>query len=350
MWKEKPLKRALPLVRLHSAQHSWRLQKYIFWGKKSFFSDLFFSFDPLDRIYHHSRRTAATLPLLPLVFISLLSLSGDAGTIQSAVNPGRRMYTVLPPPADYKTNSEKSVTLPQLENINSDKDPAGKKIIIVHLCTCVLMCTIKLCEIYSMGFLQVSNIMKVTSENQSCVWTEENLNAAQMFAWAWAIFTLIRLLTLLFVRVNFYNFSYLTSSFELMLLPRWNDLDPRWLSALSVAINRWNDQNVIRVLAHYTCLHTHHFTERRSLSTWRASALPHWNRGDLLAETVRCLNVPTWNNDEVNSSLINCTRRPNSALIESHFWFSELRALLFKVGLGWVSQRFCDDKSINVIL
>ncbi|KAI9537575.1 hypothetical protein NQZ68_023820 [Dissostichus eleginoides] len=48
----------------------------------------------------------------------------DAGTTQSADNPGRRMYTALPPPADYKRDSEKSVTLSQLESINSAEDPA----------------------------------------------------------------------------------------------------------------------------------------------------------------------------------------------------------------------------------
>ncbi|XP_049917132.1 glutamate-rich protein 1 isoform X2 [Epinephelus moara] len=47
----------------------------------------------------------------------------DTGT-QSAATPGRRMYTVLPPPTDYKTDSEKSVTLPQFESINSAEDPA----------------------------------------------------------------------------------------------------------------------------------------------------------------------------------------------------------------------------------
>ncbi|KAF1375039.1 hypothetical protein PFLUV_G00235290 [Perca fluviatilis] len=53
---------------------------------------------------------------------------GDAGTTQSATNQGRRMYTVLPPPADYKTDSEKPVTLPQLESINSAEDPAEKSV------------------------------------------------------------------------------------------------------------------------------------------------------------------------------------------------------------------------------
>lgn len=58
-----------------------------------------------------------------------MSVSGDAAT------PGRRVYTVLPPPADYKTDSEKSITLPQSESINSAEDPAGKTTIISHLWT-----------------------------------------------------------------------------------------------------------------------------------------------------------------------------------------------------------------------
>ncbi|XP_054470217.1 glutamate-rich protein 1 isoform X2 [Anoplopoma fimbria] len=53
---------------------------------------------------------------------------GDAGTTHSAANPGKRMYTALPPPADYKTDSEKSVTLPQLESINSAEDPAEESV------------------------------------------------------------------------------------------------------------------------------------------------------------------------------------------------------------------------------
>ncbi|XP_038584946.1 glutamate-rich protein 1 isoform X2 [Micropterus salmoides] len=54
--------------------------------------------------------------------------TGDAGKTQSAASPGRRMYTVLPPPADYKTDSEKSITLPQLERINSAEDPAEESV------------------------------------------------------------------------------------------------------------------------------------------------------------------------------------------------------------------------------
>ncbi|GAA6213778.1 glutamate-rich protein 1 [Lates japonicus] len=54
--------------------------------------------------------------------------AGDAGQTQNAANPRRRMYTVLPPPADYKTHSEKSITLPQLESINSAEDPADESV------------------------------------------------------------------------------------------------------------------------------------------------------------------------------------------------------------------------------
>ncbi|XP_047467248.1 glutamate-rich protein 1 isoform X2 [Mugil cephalus] len=49
----------------------------------------------------------------------------DAAKSQSAANPGRRLYTVLPPPADYNIHSQESVTLPQLESINSAEDPAA---------------------------------------------------------------------------------------------------------------------------------------------------------------------------------------------------------------------------------
>uniref|UniRef100_A0A8C4GIM2 Glutamate rich 1 n=1 Tax=Dicentrarchus labrax TaxID=13489 RepID=A0A8C4GIM2_DICLA len=57
-----------------------------------------------------------------------MSVSGNAGKTQSAAIPGRRIYTVLPPPADFKTDSEKSVTLPQLESTNSAEDPADDSV------------------------------------------------------------------------------------------------------------------------------------------------------------------------------------------------------------------------------
>ncbi|XP_008275107.1 glutamate-rich protein 1 [Stegastes partitus] len=53
---------------------------------------------------------------------------GDAGKPQNAAVAGRRMYTVLPPPADYNIHSEESVTLPQLESINSTEDPAEESV------------------------------------------------------------------------------------------------------------------------------------------------------------------------------------------------------------------------------
>lgn len=88
-----------------------------------------------------------------------MSVSGDAGKTQSAANPGRRLYTVLPPPADCKTDSEKSITLPQLESINSAEDAAGKTTIISHLRTRAVPHTIKLGEISSIGFLQVGSLV-----------------------------------------------------------------------------------------------------------------------------------------------------------------------------------------------
>ncbi|XP_068195207.1 glutamate-rich protein 1 isoform X2 [Antennarius striatus] len=51
-------------------------------------------------------------------------ITTDARKQQRATNPERRMYTVLPPPADYKANSEKSITPSQLESINTAQDPA----------------------------------------------------------------------------------------------------------------------------------------------------------------------------------------------------------------------------------
>ncbi|TKS86411.1 Glutamate-rich protein 1 [Collichthys lucidus] len=54
--------------------------------------------------------------------------AADAGKTQSAASLGRRMYTVLPPPPDYKTDLEKSVTLPQLQSVNSAEDPAEESV------------------------------------------------------------------------------------------------------------------------------------------------------------------------------------------------------------------------------
>lgn len=118
-----------------------------------------FPFDPLPLFHtlaqHHTHLNAHPAALTIRVhrlLLFALSVSGDAGKTQSATDPGRRMYTVLPPPADYKTDSEKSVTLAQLESINSAEDPAGKTTIInIYV---LPMCTIKLAEIYGGVFLR----------------------------------------------------------------------------------------------------------------------------------------------------------------------------------------------------
>lgn len=47
------------------------------------------------------------------------------------------MYTVVAPPAEYKTGAEGSVTLSQPACINTVEDPAGKRAIILHLWTVV---------------------------------------------------------------------------------------------------------------------------------------------------------------------------------------------------------------------
>ncbi|CAG09927.1 unnamed protein product [Tetraodon nigroviridis] len=47
------------------------------------------------------------------------------GRTRTAEGPGRRVYTVLPPPADYQADSERSSTLLQRES-TSDKNTAGE--------------------------------------------------------------------------------------------------------------------------------------------------------------------------------------------------------------------------------
>lgn len=49
---------------------------------------------------------------------------GSKETTQSVANPGRRAYTVAPPPADFKAHAEESVNLPSSGSTNSDKDSA----------------------------------------------------------------------------------------------------------------------------------------------------------------------------------------------------------------------------------
>ncbi|KAK2826250.1 hypothetical protein Q5P01_020464 [Channa striata] len=50
--------------------------------------------------------------------------AGDAAQTQSAASPSSRVYTVLPPPADYMTHLEKSFTVSHLGSRSSAKDSA----------------------------------------------------------------------------------------------------------------------------------------------------------------------------------------------------------------------------------
>lgn len=52
------------------------------------------------------------------------TITGDI--IPSSTQPGRRMYTVVAPPAEYKTGAEGSVTLSQPACINTVEDPADE--------------------------------------------------------------------------------------------------------------------------------------------------------------------------------------------------------------------------------
>ncbi|XP_064784551.1 glutamate-rich protein 1 [Oncorhynchus masou masou] len=54
------------------------------------------------------------------------TITGDGGIIPSSTQPGRRMYTVIAPPAEYKMGAEGSVTLSQPAYINTVQDPADE--------------------------------------------------------------------------------------------------------------------------------------------------------------------------------------------------------------------------------
>lgn len=123
MWEEKPVRRTLLLVRSESVTLMVHLALcYLF----------------LNTSTNHSGWLATTLLLYIEVRYLSLSVSGDAEQTHSAARASRRMYTVLPPPADYMTHSEKSFTLPHLENRNSAKDPSGKSTIILCLWSCAV--------------------------------------------------------------------------------------------------------------------------------------------------------------------------------------------------------------------
>ncbi|XP_047249219.1 glutamate-rich protein 1 isoform X2 [Girardinichthys multiradiatus] len=53
---------------------------------------------------------------------------GEAVKLQNAASLCRRMYTVLPPPPGYNVHSEKYVTPPHLESIDTAEDPAGESV------------------------------------------------------------------------------------------------------------------------------------------------------------------------------------------------------------------------------
>lgn len=86
----------------------------------------------------------------PAPKVKLMLVLGDAGQTHGSAKAGRRVYTVLPPPADYMRHSEKSSTLTDLENGDGAKDPSGKLTIISHLWS--HKTTVG--RIYSNGFLQ----------------------------------------------------------------------------------------------------------------------------------------------------------------------------------------------------
>ncbi|XP_034015622.1 glutamate-rich protein 1 isoform X2 [Thalassophryne amazonica] len=50
--------------------------------------------------------------------------TGDAAPTQSAVDSGKRLYTVLPPPADWKADCVQSFTPTEIRSINAAEDPA----------------------------------------------------------------------------------------------------------------------------------------------------------------------------------------------------------------------------------
>lgn len=118
--------------------------------------------------------------MLGFTFVYVCPISGDAGQTQTTANSSRRMYTVLPPPADYQIQAEKSVTLPQVDRINSGEDPAGKSTIILHLWPCAMhhkawrdlrhwVSPGWLCEVFKSLFLLVSpTLVKGNSDSQLC--------------------------------------------------------------------------------------------------------------------------------------------------------------------------------------
>lgn len=62
--------------------------------------------------------------------LHFISVTDNKDTTCRVANPGSRVYTVLPPPADYKAHAGESVNLFTSGSADSDKDSAGKSVVI----------------------------------------------------------------------------------------------------------------------------------------------------------------------------------------------------------------------------
>lgn len=87
-----------------------------------------------------------------LCFFFFFPVAENKETTQSAANPGRRVYTVLPPPADYRADAGESVKLLTSGSTDSDKDSAGETTVIGSgfLCLCFFffyLCVTRFCLI-----------------------------------------------------------------------------------------------------------------------------------------------------------------------------------------------------------
>lgn len=72
--------------------------------------------------------TLETVPKKPKVQhdASKCTATGDGGLIPDQARPGRRVYSVLPLPAEYQTGAEGSVTLSQPTGLHTAGDPADE--------------------------------------------------------------------------------------------------------------------------------------------------------------------------------------------------------------------------------
>uniref|UniRef100_A0AAV2JIE2 Uncharacterized protein n=1 Tax=Knipowitschia caucasica TaxID=637954 RepID=A0AAV2JIE2_KNICA len=70
--------------------------------------------------------TCSTLNTNDCTKLTTKKIPSENSSTGNASTPAKRIYTVLPPPADYKTHAEKSVTLPAPKTQVSAEDPAEK--------------------------------------------------------------------------------------------------------------------------------------------------------------------------------------------------------------------------------